>query len=206
PMREALVRSQDFSAWADAARERWSDARYARALRDRTIFADERESFAGWEWLMPIIKPRTGSIFDYLQDAVLVIDEPSSVETYLGEVFQTLADRYAQTDAVDDIAVRPEELYLSVEELRAKLDSKQRVELRVLGRAAAEIDQAVALDAEAPKVQLGRTRAVREPLFLFPVAGPAPEVEWKTQSARKYHGRLANLAADLLNAREPSTN
>ena len=129
-----------------------------------------------------------------LKNAVLVIDEPSSVETYLGEVFQTLADRYAETDAVDDIAVGREELYLTVEELRAKLDSKQRVELRVLGRAAAELDQAVALDAEAPKVQLGRARALRAPLFLFPVAGPAPEVEWKTQSARKYHGRLANLA------------
>jgi len=205
PMREVVVRSQDFRAWAAAARERWSDERYARALRDRTVFADEGESFAGWEWLMPIVRERSGSIFDYLKNAVLVVDEPSSVETHLSEVFQTLADRYAETDAVDDIAVEPQELYLSVEELRAKLDSKQRVELRVLGRAAAELDQSVALDAEAPKVQLGRARAVREPLFLFPVAGPAPEVEWKTQSTRKYHGRLANLAAELANARDGNT-
>jgi transcription-repair coupling factor (superfamily II helicase) len=205
PMREVVVRSQDFRAWAEAARQRWSDERYARALRDRTVFADEGESFAGWEWLMPIVRERSGSIFDYLKNAVLVVDEPSSVETHLGEIFQTLADRYSETDAVDDIAVEPRELYLSVEELRAKLDSKQRVELRVLGRAAAELDQSVALDAEAPKVQLGRTRAVREPLFLFPVAGLAPEVEWKTQSTRKYHGRLANLAADLVNARDGNT-
>ena len=205
PMREVVVRSQDFRAWAEAARQRWSDERYARALRDRTMFADEGDSFAGWEWLMPIVRERSGSIFDYLKNAVLVVDEPSSVETHLGEVFQTLADRYSETDAVDDIAVEPRELYLSVEELRAKLDSKQRVELRVLGRAAAELDQSVALDAEAPKVQLGRTRAVREPLFLFPVAGLAPEVEWKTQSTRKYHGRLANLAADLVNARDGDT-
>ena len=205
PMREVVVRSQDFRAWAEAARQRWSDERYARALRDRTVFADEGESFAGWEWLMPIVRERSGSIFDYLKNAVLVVDEPSSVETHLGEVFQTLADRYSETDAVDDIAVEPRELYLSVEELRAKLDSKQRVELRVLGRAAAELDQSVALDAEAPKVQLGRTRAMREPLFLFPVAGLAPEVEWKTQSTRKYHGRLANLAADLVNARDGNT-
>jgi transcription-repair coupling factor (superfamily II helicase) len=206
PMREAVVRSEDFGVWAEAARRRWSDARYARALRDRTVFADERESFAGWEWLMPIVRERSGSVFDYLKDAILVIDEPSSVETHLGEVFQTLAERYAETDAVDDIAVKPHELYLSVEELRAKLDSKQRVELRVLGRAAAELDQAVALDAEAPKVQLGRNRAMREPLFLFPIGGPAPEVEWKTQSARKYHGRLADLAAELKDARDHATN
>lgn len=205
PMREVVVRSEDFGAWAHAARGRWSDERYARALRDRTAFADERESFAGWEWLLPIIRERSGSIFDYLQDAVLVIDEPSSIDSYLSEVYQTLADRYAETDAADDIAVTPEELYLTAEELRAKLDSKQRVELRVLGRAAAEFDQGVALDAELPKVQLGRVRSVRAPLFLFPVAGIAPEVEWKTQSARKYHGRLADLAADLNSARENGT-
>jgi transcription-repair coupling factor (superfamily II helicase) len=205
PMREVVVHSQDFSDWAGAARERWSDDRYARALRDRTVFADEGESFAGWEWLMPVVRERSGSVFDYLKDAVLVVDEPSSVATYLGEVYQTLADRFAETDAADDIAVQPEELYLSAEELRAKLDEKQRVELRVLGRAAAELDQAVALDAEAPKVHLGRVRRMRTPLFLFPVAGPAPETDWKTQSARKYHGRLANLAADLISARENGT-
>jgi transcription-repair coupling factor (superfamily II helicase) len=205
PMREVLVRSHDFTAWADAARQRWQDARYARALRDRTAFADEGESFAGWEWLLPVVRQRSGSVFDYLKDTVLVIDEPTSVDTYLGEVYQTLAERYAETDAVDDIAVKPEELYLSAEELRAKLDDRQRIELRVLGRAAAELDQSVALDAEVPKVQLGRARSVRAPLFLFPVAGPAPEVEWKTQSARKYHGRLADLAADLVSARENGT-
>jgi transcription-repair coupling factor (superfamily II helicase) len=206
PMREVVVRSQDFVAWAEAARQRWSDARYSRALRDRTVFADEAESFSGWQWLMPILRERSGSVFDYLKDAVIVIDEPSSVETYLGETYQTLAERYAETDAEDDIAVTPEELYLSVEELRAKLDSKQRIELRVLGRSAAEVDQAIGLDAEAPKVQLGRSRTMREPLFLFPVAGPAPEVDWKTQSTRRYHGRVADLASDLVNARQQNSN
>jgi transcription-repair coupling factor (superfamily II helicase) len=206
PMREVVVRSQDFREWAEAARRRWNQDRYARALRDRAVFADEGESFAGWEWLLPIIRERRGTVFDYLKDAVLVVDEPSSVETYLGEIYQTLGDRYAETDAADDIALMPEELYLPPEELRASLDSKQRIELRVLGRAAAVLDQAVALDAEAPRVQLGRTRSVRAPLFLFPVVGQVPEVEWKTQSTRKYHGRLANLAADLISARESGTS
>ncbi|MDQ1707109.1 MAG: hypothetical protein QOJ88_320, partial [Pyrinomonadaceae bacterium] len=202
PMRELVVRGADFSDWADVARRRWHDERYSRALLDRTSFADEGESFAGWQWLLPIISEQSGSLFDYLEETVLVVDEPASVELYLGEVFQTLAERYAETDAVDDIALTPEELYLAPEELRLKLDQKQRIELRLLGRAAAEVDQAVALDAEAPKVQLGRTRKVRAPLFLFPVVGEATEVEWKTQSARRYHGRIASLVTDLAAARE----
>lgn len=205
PMRELLVRSRHFNEWANAARERWSDERYDRALRDRTVFAEEGEAFGGWEWLMPIVRERSSSVFDYLKDAVLVIDEPTSVESYLGEVYQTLADRYAETDAADDIALRPEELYLPPEDLRAKIDTQQRLELRVLGRAAAEFDQGIALDAEAPKVQLGRARPLRTPLFLFPVTQQVPEVEWKTQSSLKYHGRLANLAKDLEDARDNGT-
>jgi transcription-repair coupling factor (superfamily II helicase) len=205
PMRELVVRPRDFRDWAYVARERWADERYARALRDRTVFADEAESFSGWEWLMPIVRERNATVFDYLKNAVLVIDEPSAVDSYLGEVYQTLADRFAETDAADDIALRPEELYLSAEELRTKLDALQRVELRMLGQAAAELDQAIALDAEEPQVQLGRARNPRAPLFLFPVAEQAPEVEWKTQSALKYHGRLANLASDVKKAREDGT-
>ncbi len=205
PMRELVVRPRDFRDWAYVARERWADERYARALRDRTVFADEAESFSGWEWLMPIVRERNATVFDYLKNAVLVVDEPSAVDSYLGEVYQTLADRFAETDAADDIALRPEELYLPVEELRTKLDALQRVELRMLGQAASELDQAIALDAEAPQVQLGRARNARTPLFLFPVAEQASEVEWKTQSALRYHGRLANLATDVNRARESGT-
>jgi transcription-repair coupling factor (superfamily II helicase) len=202
PMRELVIRPEDFSDWSVIARERWKDARYARALRDRTEFSDEGESFAGWEWLMTILRDRNNSVFDYLGDAVLVVDEPSTVETYLGEVYQNLADRFDETDAADDLALRPDELYLTPEQLRAKLDERQRIELRILGRAAAELDQGIALDAETPKVQLGRARSVRTPLFLFPVVQQVPEVDWKTQSVLKYHGRLANLADDLKRSQE----
>lgn len=205
PMRELVIRSEDFTRWAAAARQRWNDERYDRALRDRTAFADEGESFAGWEWLIPIVRQRSGTVFDYLKDAVLIVDEPGSVDTYLGEVYQTLAERYEETDAVDDISLRPNELYLSVEDLRSKIDERQRVELRVLGRAAAEIDQGIALDAESPKVQIGRTRGVRAPLFLFPATQQATEVEWKTKSVLKYHGRLADLANDLAVLRQVDT-
>jgi transcription-repair coupling factor (superfamily II helicase) len=205
PMRELTVQADDFRLWAMAARDRWQDERFERALRDRTEFADEGEGFPGWEWLMPIVRERSATIFEYLKNAVLVVEEPSGLDSYLGEVYQTLADRYEETDEADDIAVRPEELYLTAEELRAKLNERQRIELRMLGRAAAELDQGVGLDAEAPKIQLGRTRGVRQKLFLFPVEEQALEVEWKTQSARKYHGRIADLAADLEAAREART-
>ncbi len=205
PMRELTVTSRDFQDWAEAARERWPEARYARSLGDRTAFADEGEAFTGWEWLMPLVQNRNSTVFDYLKDAVLVVDEPSGIESHLGEVYQSLADRFSETEAADDLALAPEELYLTTEELRAKTDQRSRIELRTLGRAAAEPDERLALEAESPKVQLGRIRSKRHPMFLFPAVGQVPEVDWKTQSVMRYHGRLAELAADISRERESGT-
>src|SRR5215213_6065621 len=158
PMREFAVTADDFRLWSEGARERWSDERYARALRDRTAFAEEGEAFAGWEWLLPVTMDCCSSVFDHLGDVVLVIDEPAGIEAYLSEFYERLSDRYREIDEADDIALTPEELFLTADELRELMATRQRVELRTLGRAASEIDMNLALEAEAPAVQLGRAR------------------------------------------------
>jgi len=215
PMRELAVRPADFREWAAGARIRWRDSRFARSLRDRTVFADEGEDFPGWEWLISLVHERGASVFDYLQDAVLIVDEPVSVENFLASAFQTLADRFTETDAADDLGLSVPELYLTVEELRGGIDAMQRIELRTLGRTITKIDQEIALDAEQPKVSVGKERTQRKPLFLFPDAdgsstpaglprrGPRTsalpaDVEWKAQSVIRYHGRLPDLATDLI--------
>jgi len=199
PMRELVVRASDFREWASHARMRWRDARFARSLRDRTAFADEGEDFPGWEWLISLAREHSASMFDYLKDTVLVIDEPIAVENFLVDAFQTLADRYAETDAADDLGLRPDELYLTADELRGQIDSMQRIELRALGRTAARVDQELALDAEHPKISVGKERAKRQPLFLFPHGSVSDtEVDWKAQSVMRYHGRLPDLARDVI--------
>jgi transcription-repair coupling factor (superfamily II helicase) len=199
PMRELAVTREDFREWAESARARWSEERFARALRDRTVYADEGETFPGWEWLMPLVRERRASAFDYLKDAVLVVDEPSAIESYLGSVYETLAARFEETEGADELGLPPEVYYLTPEELRARLSATQRLELRTLGRAAAATDQAIALDAEQPEISFGRARNLSATLFLFPaVEATAPEVEWRSQSVRRYHGRINELAHDLL--------
>ncbi|HEY6119895.1 MAG TPA: transcription-repair coupling factor [Pyrinomonadaceae bacterium] len=202
PMRELRISTGDFREWGEQARERWSDPRYARALRDRTAFADEGEAFVGWEWLVSLVRDTNSTVFDYLKDVVLVIDEPSTIESYLGDLFQSLDERYAEIEAADEIAPAPSELYLTTEELRAKIDQQVRLELRTLGRAAAEIDQEIAQDAESPQVQIGRGRGRRRSTFLFPIATPASEVDWPTQSVLRYHGRLSDLAERIKQTRD----
>src|SRR5258708_13865495 len=219
-MRELAVKPSDFREWAAQARVPRRAPRFARSLRDRTVFADEGEDFPGWEWLISLVHEWRASVFEFLQDAILVVDEPVSVENFLASAFQTLADRYAETDAADDLALSPRELYLTLEELRAGINAMQRVELRTLGRTATKIDQEIALDAEQPKVSVGKERAQKKPLFLFPHAdglstpaglpsrGPRPsplpaEIECKAQSLLRYHARLPHLPAHLTT---PHTN
>jgi len=202
PMHEFAVTALDFQVWSEAARERWSDERYARSLRDRTAFADEGEAFSGWEWLIPITTNCTSSVFDHLGDAVLIVDEPAGIESYLGEFYERLSERYREIDEADDIALAPEELFLSAAELRHFIPIHQRLELRTLGRAAAETDLNLALEAEAPRVQLGRNRGTRQPVFLFPAVETAFEVEWQSQSTLRYHGRIADLASEVTHSTE----
>ncbi len=210
PMRELLITARDFREWSARARERWSDERFARSLRDRTVFADEGEDFPGWEWLISIIREDSASIFDYLKDAVLMIDEPVAVEDFLANAFQTLEERYTEIDRADDLGLRPDELYLTAGELRSQIDARQRVEMRALGRTAARIDQEIALDAQHPKISVGKERAKRRPLFLFPHETSASsqlapqEIEWKAQSVMRYHGRLPDLARDVTERRARS--
>ncbi|MDQ1559616.1 MAG: hypothetical protein QOD32_2676 [Pyrinomonadaceae bacterium] len=203
PMREYAVGADDFRLWAELARERWADERYARALRDRTVYADEGETFAGWEWLVSLVHSTPASAFDYLrQETVFVADEPAALETFLGNTYETLSARYTDAESADELALRPEELYLTAEELRAAVGSVARVELRTLGRAAAATDERFAGEAEAAAaVTIGRARATAAPpLFLFPAVERAPEIEWNTRAARRYHGRIAELAADVRRA------
>src|SRR5258708_26608631 len=57
PMREFAATPQDLRAWAKLASKRFSDPRFARTLKDRTDFAEEGETFAGWEFMFPLTNP-----------------------------------------------------------------------------------------------------------------------------------------------------
>src|SRR5262245_24509348 len=141
PMRELTVQRQEFIAWADAARNYWQDDRYRRDLRLRVAHAERGEEFEGWEYLLPLTRPLPASAFDYFKDALLVIDEPVDVEKRVSELYQYLAERYAQADEVGEVALPPERLFLTVDELRDKFQHATRLELRLLGRAAATTDE-----------------------------------------------------------------
>jgi transcription-repair coupling factor (superfamily II helicase) len=181
PMREFAVSADDLKAWAGQARKRFPDAKFARNLEDRTDFADQGESFPGWEFLLPMSKPLEASVFDHLNDAVFIVDEPVNIEGSLARSYEQTGARFEAVSEIGDIALRPDELFLTVDDVRTRLDTALRFEIRSLGRSAAATDE---------DLSLGHT----SPLFLFPTAAVAAEIEITSRATQKFHGRLRNFA------------
>ena len=187
PMRDERGRAEDFRNWARVAREHWSDERYDRALRDRLLPADDGEPFPGWEHLMPLIHPLESSVFDYLDDSLLIVDEPGEIEKRVRTTYETLYRDYDRAEAADELALRPDRLFLTADEVRKRIGQMQRLELRLLGGAAFSVEEDLSLE------KVGGT----DPLFLFPPEAHPVETSIRSRPVRRWHGRLKDLANEL---------
>ncbi|MDQ6788850.1 MAG: transcription-repair coupling factor, partial [Acidobacteriota bacterium] len=168
-----------------------------RNLLDRTQFAGEGEDFSGWEFLIPIVKPRRSSVFDFLKECIFVVDEPPISEQTLSLYYENLEKRFAETTEADDIGLTPNELFLSAEELREKLSKQKRIEMRTLGKSASATDESMAFANENSEIQIGKNKSSGKPLFLFPTAEIAKEFTIGSRSTRKFHGNLKDFATDV---------
>jgi len=219
PMRELSVRREEFMSWSDEAERHWDDDRFRRDLRARIAHAERGEPFPGWEYLIPLTRPLTSSAFDYFADAILIIDEPVEIEKRAADLYRYLADRFAQADDAGELALQPDKLFLTVEELRARFDAATRIELRLLGRDAAATDEQFTASLtgdgrpetgdQRPEIgdwgpELHHALARPAPLFLFPITQGTPDIAIISQSPRRYHGRIAELASDLGSATRPT--
>jgi transcription-repair coupling factor (superfamily II helicase) len=207
PMRDERASASDFRRWARLAREHWSDERYERALRDRTAFADEGEEFRGWEYLMPLARPLTASVFDYLRGAVLVIDEPAEVEKQIRSTLEELHRGYERAEAVDELALAPDRLFLTPDEMRQQIARFSRIELRLLSGAALAFEEELSVEDVNPSAKIEApdesrlaafiNREPSAPLFLFPPEPKTTEIEIPSRAVRRWHGRFSDLATEL---------
>ncbi|MGD9587508.1 MAG: transcription-repair coupling factor [Pyrinomonadaceae bacterium] len=227
PMREFQLSAGDLEDWAFFADERFADGKFRRNLKDRTDFAAEDETFSGWEFLLPLSKPLRGSVFDFLDEHLLVIDEPAEIEQGLISLFENLEANYRATLEAGDIALPVSELFLDAEAVRALLDRHARIEFRTLGLAASEIDEEFQLSGSPPYE--GRVAAAsadgvvhslsgdlehkdpqaennpvlrnegrsRSPLFLFPTAAGSNEVQILSRSTRRFRGDIAAFTREV---------
>jgi transcription-repair coupling factor (superfamily II helicase) len=141
PMREFAARKQDLKDWSFFAREKFADEKFARAIADRAQFADEGETFSGWEFLFPLVQPRLSDVFGFLKTAVFVIDEPVIIEKTLVDFYESQQKRFEEITDVGEIGIPPQDFFLTAEDLRKKFENFQRIELRALGKTVAQTDE-----------------------------------------------------------------
>ena len=79
------------------------------------------EVFPGWEFLIPLVRPRTHDVFSLNPDALIVIDEPAAVESAADRLWQRLEtpDRPAP--------IEPERNFKRWTELFAELSNRTRI-------------------------------------------------------------------------------
>jgi transcription-repair coupling factor (superfamily II helicase) len=187
PMREFAVTPQDLKDWAFFAAERFADERFKRNLKDRIDFAANGETFSGWEFFMPLVKPLTANVFDHLKDHILVIDEPVAVEHTLINLYEHLTANFEAITESGDVGLTPNDLFLMPEELRDLLETKPSLELRALGRTASATDEEFAVGDATDTA----------PLFLFSTAEKATDIEIQSRSTRKFHGDLPAFVGEF---------
>jgi transcription-repair coupling factor (superfamily II helicase) len=205
PMREFAATADDFKIWSELAYEKFTDEKFKRNLKDRTEFADQGESFSGWEFLMPLVNDAEAGIFDYLEDYLLIIDEPTVIEQHLTDFYERLQSHYEEIIEHGEIGLEPFELFLEPKMLRETLEKNQRLELRSLGKIAAATDEIFAIGNDLTGADNSDTNLAnplpkakeQNPLFLFPTAQKSVDFEIQSRSTRKYNGDVKKFANEL---------
>jgi len=205
PMREFSISPKDLEEWAFFAGEEFTDIKFQRNLKDRTDFAKEGETFPGWEFALPLVRPLMSTALDHFGDAIIVIDEPTLVEHVIADICENTAHAYAGIIESGEIGLPPETYFVTPDDLRNRLNERQRIEIRSLGRTAAASDEEFSLAAsdDLPGETRLTSRGVIKPIFLFTTAEKAIEIEMPSRSTRKFHGDVAGFANDIRSRTQP---
>ncbi len=133
PMQENVVTREMFRKWAGAARERWRDERHEGDLNEKLVFADDGEPFPGSVFLLPGLYPLESTLLDYVDDAVLVFDEPELILKHYDEYFGVLKLRHEQAVDAGAVALVPESLFLSLDDFGTSMARYPTLNLEELG-------------------------------------------------------------------------
>ncbi len=99
----------------------------ARAAGEANLeLSNPGEVFPGWEFLVPLVRPRTQNLFALQPDSLIVLDEPSAIESAADRLWQRLLhpDRPAPID--------PEKNFLTWPELRTAIADRPLVNFQEL--------------------------------------------------------------------------
>lgn len=182
PMRTQAIRPTDLKRLSLKLQKHFAQDQYRDELQRVTERASLGEFFDGWEYLMPLVTEPSSSIFDYLKNPLIVVDEPSEIEEILEHFYKKMDKRYETCQESGILALEPSRFFMSAESLKMRLGHRQRIELRSLGVESLKTDDEF---AKADK------------LYLFPLDYSQYEHRMRTQPTRKFHSNIPELVEEL---------
>jgi transcription-repair coupling factor (superfamily II helicase) len=117
PLAEAAPPPNFFDRLVDALANRNPEDREARLAPGWS--GSYSGPFPGWEFYVPLVEPHPGTLFSFLQQPVLVWDDPADRQMQLQDFLENLQSGF---DAVRDVSPQPpqpHELFLSGQEFQA---------------------------------------------------------------------------------------
>lgn len=177
PMRTRIATRENLRLWAERAVEHWAAPEFQFELRSKTSVAEFGETFPGWEYLLPLVAPLGGSLFEYLDEFLFVIDEPAQCKQQLLTLAQNLQVRYREALDNGELGLEPEKLFLSIEELASAIHERSRLDLRSLG-----------LIAPDPGDRMTTVFAIPETTMAL---------EFSSLPAPRFHSRIADLSRSI---------
>ncbi len=138
PMREYCVRREMLQKWAEQVSSLWS-APFLPHLEEELALAKQGEMFPAFEFLLPAIDPPENSIFNYLSGYRIVTLEREVLENALAKQHSELYQRFVDRIEAHKPVLAPEQIYITVDELRSSLDRFPRLEIEELGVADSEL-------------------------------------------------------------------
>jgi len=99
--------------------------------------ANPGEVFPGWEFLLPLVRPRAHNLFSLNPEALVVLDEPEAIESAAERFWQRLVNPERPS------AIEPEKNFAPWDELKAAFAGQPQITLHELDLARADGSKAV---------------------------------------------------------------
>jgi transcription-repair coupling factor (superfamily II helicase) len=133
PMQDFVISHEMLREWGARARQRWSDETMQKDLNEKLVFADNGELFPGAPYLMPIVQSLDSTLLDYAASPVLIFDEPEVLLENHQKFFAALEQRFQQAQDGGAVALPPNEIFISSDDLRVLAERTRRLHLEELG-------------------------------------------------------------------------
>lgn len=188
PMREIVISDSDIGRWHVRAPEFWSEVRFAESLQEKLQFTENKETFNGFEYLLPLVLELKGSLLDYLpgSPAAVFFSEATELTNAFREHDGFLEEAYEDARLEGSLALPPSRLFFGSQQILESLTHRRFFHLeRLAEKPEGKVES---FDFRPERKYVGRFQDILKDLrawrqkderviFVMPSVGKAERVE-----------------------------